>query len=380
MSRIDEMIAELSPAGVETKILGDIAQLVRGNGMPKSVLTDSGVGAIHYGQIYTKYGAWTDETLSFVSPETSKRLAKADPGDIIITNTSENLDDVGKAVAWLGDGQIVTGGHATIIKHTMEPKYLSYWLQSPAFFDQKRMLATGTKVIDVSANKLETVRIPVPPLEVQREIVRILDQFTQLEAELEAELEARRRQYDYHRHILLKLPSVPRVAVAELVGRVSSGRNKSRVEGAPYPVYGSTGQIGTTDKPAYEGEALLVARVGANAGRVNVVSGEYDVSDNTLILNPTSEWNVNFAFHQLAEINLNQYAVGGGQPLVTGKLLKTLEVALPSPKEQEEIALLLDKFDALVNGGDVGIPAEIAARRQQYSYYRNKLLTFKEAE
>lgn len=157
MSRIDDLVAEHCPQGVERRLLGDIAHLVRGNGMPRSVLTDEGIGAIHYGQIYKHYGAWTTKTISFVSPETASRLTKAEPGDIIITNTSENVDDVGKAVAWLGDNLIVTGGHATVIKHQQDPKYLSYWFQSEAFSAQKRALATGTKVMDVSARKLMKV-------------------------------------------------------------------------------------------------------------------------------------------------------------------------------------------------------------------------------
>ena len=206
MSRVDELIAELAPNGVEFRTLGDIARFVRGNGMPKTDLVDEGVGAIHYGQIYTRYGVWATETISFVTPETATKLAKAQPGDIIITNTSENVEDVGKAVAWLGAEPIVTGGHATVIQHDLEPKYLAYWFQSESFFRQKRALATGTKVIDVSARQLAKVRLPVPPVEVQREIVRILDKFTRLEAELEAELEARRLQYAFYRDQLLTFP------------------------------------------------------------------------------------------------------------------------------------------------------------------------------
>ena len=167
MSHIDKLIAALCPIGIEFKTLGKIARFVRGNGMPKSDLTEDGVGAIHYGQIYTKYGAWARATISFVSEATATKLAKVDPGDIVITNTSENIEDVGKAVAWLGDEQIVTGGHATVIKHAQDPKYLSYWFQSRAFFDQKRALATGTKVIDVSARQLGKVSIPVPPLDLR---------------------------------------------------------------------------------------------------------------------------------------------------------------------------------------------------------------------
>ncbi|MHB1342001.1 MAG: restriction endonuclease subunit S, partial [Coriobacteriia bacterium] len=206
MSRIDELIRELCPDGVPYKTLGEIGELVRGNGMPKTDFAESGVGAIHYGQIYTYYGTWATETRSYVAPETAAKLAKVDPGDVIITNTSENLEDVGKAVAWLGNGQIVTGGHATVLKHSQNAKYIAYWLQTPDFFAQKKKLANGTKVIDVSAKALAKVTMPLPPLEVQREIVRVLDLFTTLEAELEAELEARRRQYAHYRDSLLTFP------------------------------------------------------------------------------------------------------------------------------------------------------------------------------
>ena len=110
MSRIDALIAELCPEGVEFKAIGDLGELVRGNGMPKSDFVESGVGCIHYGQIYTHYGIWATETKSFVPGAKAERLAKVDPGDLVITNTSENIDDVCKAVAWIGETQIVTGG------------------------------------------------------------------------------------------------------------------------------------------------------------------------------------------------------------------------------------------------------------------------------
>ena len=91
MSRVDDLIAKLCPNGVDFRAIGDFGELVRGNGMPKSDFVESGVGCIHYGQIYTYYGIWTTETKSFVSAEKSERLAKVDPGDLVITNTSENI-------------------------------------------------------------------------------------------------------------------------------------------------------------------------------------------------------------------------------------------------------------------------------------------------
>jgi type I restriction enzyme S subunit len=214
MSKITDLIAKHCPGGVEFKAIGDFAELVRGNGMPKSDFSETGVGCIHYGQIYTFYGTWAHETKSFVPAAKAERLAKVNPGDLIITNTSENLEDVCKAVAWLGKDQIVTGGHATVLKHKQDPKYISYYLQTPQFFAEKKKHATGTKVIDVSAKSLAKIKIPVPPLEIQREIVKVLDSFTALEAELEAELEARRRQYSYYRDALLAFDDADTISAA----------------------------------------------------------------------------------------------------------------------------------------------------------------------
>lgn len=134
--------------------------------------------------------------------------------------------------------------------------------------------------------------------------------------------------------------------------------------------------IGFTDEAAYSGKLILVARVGAYAGLVNAVSGHFDVSDNTLIIQPNYMWNVQFAFHQLTHMNLNQYAVGAGQPLITGSFLKKLMVPLPSLNEQTRIANILDKFDTLTSSITKGLPREIELRQKQYEYYRDLLFSF----
>jgi len=165
---------------VEWKTLGEVGILVRGNGLQKKDFTESGVGCIHYGQIYTYYGTFANKTKSFVSLELAQKLKKVNKNDLIITNTSENVNDVCKVVAWLGDSEIVTGGHATILKHNENPKYLAYYMQTEMFYKEKRKYATGVKVIDVSATKLTKIKIPVPPLAEQERIVAILDRFDTL--------------------------------------------------------------------------------------------------------------------------------------------------------------------------------------------------------
>lgn len=168
------------------------------------------------------------------------------------------------------------------------------------------------------------------------------------------------------------------VKLGDVCHNISSGRNKIKKKSGKYPVYGSTGVIGFSDEYNHEGEILLAARVGANAGLIQRVAGKYDVSDNTLMIEAQKIVNLDYLYHLLISLNLNQYATGGGQPLITGKLLKSLEIKLPSISEQKSIVSILDKFDALVNDISIGLPAEINARRKQYEYYRNQLLTFPE--
>lgn len=191
--------------------LGSFAQLVRGSGMPKTDFSESGVGAIHYGQIYTKFGTATAEVITHVPEEKAKKLAVVNPGDVIVANTSENLEDVCKAVAWVGDSDIVTGGHATVIKAPEQnAKFISYYMATGRFNKDKRRHAFGTKVIDVAPKNLAKIEFPVPPLEEQQRIVDILDRFDALTSSLSeglpAELAARRSQYEYYRDQLLSFP------------------------------------------------------------------------------------------------------------------------------------------------------------------------------
>jgi type I restriction/modification specificity protein len=194
---------------VEVVTLGEIGTFVRGSGLQKKDFTPTGVGCIHYGQIYTYYGTCADKTKSFVSYETAKQLKHVEHGDVIITNTSENVEDVCKAVVYLGKEPIVTGGHASIFKPSekIDGKYFAYYTQTEWFARDKRKYAKGTKVIDVSATDLAKIKIPIPSLAEQQRIVSILDKFealtTSISEGLPKEIALRRKQYEYYRNQLL---------------------------------------------------------------------------------------------------------------------------------------------------------------------------------
>ena len=161
---------------------------------------------------------------------------------------------------------------------------------------------------------------------------------------------------------------------------ISSGKNKIKSELGLYPVFGSTGIIGRTDTKVYEKEQILVARVGANAGRVNIATGEYDVSDNTLIVQNKDSIVLKFLYYYLVYINLNRFTKGAGQPLLTAGQLKKMLIPTPPIAEQKRIVSILDKFDALTSSITEGLPREIELRQQQYEYYRDLLLSFPKPE
>lgn len=199
----DQLLDLEGKEGVDVKFFGDICEMVKGNGVQKVDFVESGIGCIHYGQIYTHYGSYTYSTNKFVSKEVFEKAKKASKGDIIMTDTSENVEDICKSVAYLGDEDIAVSNHALIIKHKQNPKFLSYSTLTKDFFTQKRKYAYGAKVTGIKLDHLAKFRIFLPSLSEQERIVGILDQFEASIANLESQLKEREKQYEYYRNQLL---------------------------------------------------------------------------------------------------------------------------------------------------------------------------------
>lgn len=281
-----------------------------------------------------------------------------------------------------------------VVIPNLSPKFLYYFMN----VDFKRYIqakSVGATATSIRKPMLQRFPIPIPPLETQQKIVKILDKFTELEDTLEAELALRKRQYQYYRDFLLdfdnqigggiadsykgRLKDVVWKTLGEVCHNISSGKNKKRDINGIYPIYGSTGVIGKTNEKVYGKQHILVARVGANAGFVHIGEGEYDVSDNTLIIDNKDNILFGYLFYVLKNMKLNQFARGAGQPLLTAGQLKSLKIPIPPLPEQEKITAILDKFETLTHSISEGLPHEIALRRKQYEYYREQLLAFPKA-
>ncbi|MGE4508340.1 MAG: restriction endonuclease subunit S, partial [Eubacteriaceae bacterium] len=267
---------------------------------------------------------------------------------------------------------------------------------------QIRKTANGVTRFNVSKKLMEKVVIPVPPLPVQREIVRILDNFTNLTAELTAELTARKKQYEYYRNKLLSQnESTPKLVLKTVVKKSTSGGTPKKGN-SEYYENGTVPWLRTQDvrfNEIYEinsfiteeavkktsakwipENCVIVAISGATAGRCAI--NKIATTTNQHCLNmeiDSSKALYKYVYYCL----FNQYEEmlsrkQGARGDLNSSLILGIEIPLPDIDKQKQIVDILDRFDTLCNDISTGLPAEIEARRKQYEYYRDKLLTFKE--
>lgn len=188
-------------------MLNEIGKFIRGRRFTKDDVVPDGIPSIHYGEIYTQYGVATSSTVSHVRADMAQQLRYAQPNDVVVAAVGETVEDVGKAVAWLGDKDVAIHDDCFLFRHSMNPKFVSYFFQTEAFHTQKNKYVARAKVKRLSGESLGKIMIPVPPREEQERIVSILDKFdvlvNDLSTGLPAEIKARRQQYEHYRDRLL---------------------------------------------------------------------------------------------------------------------------------------------------------------------------------
>lgn len=396
MSRLKELIDWLCTDGVEYKALGVIGSFIRGNGLQKKDFTDTGFGCIHYGQLYTWYGLHASETLTRCSETVYKKLKKAETGDLVIATTSENVEDVCRAVAWLGEEPVGISGDAYVFKHSLEPKYASYYFNSSMFQAAKQQYVTGTKVLRVSGEDMAKVRIPVPPIEVQREIVRILDSMRELDDALSEELRARNEQMEVARDFLLS---------SYIEKRCPEGANLRRL-GEVAPFVRERANTGDAQFDAYVGvDSLLQNKQGRDMAKTDIPEGRHlyfqpgdtllgnirpylkkvwfadcfgGTNGDVLVFRPCNDINPKYLYYAVSSNEFFAYdngkAKGSKMPRGDKDAIQEYDVPVPSIEIQREIADILDSMQELSQS----IINEKELRRKQYEYYRDRLLDFPE--
>lgn len=373
MNRIEQLIAELCPDGVEYKELGEICRVIRGKRLTKNQLSDDEKYPVFHGGL---------ESLGFYGK--SNRIANT----VMVINVGASAGTVGFSFVdfWSSDGCFCIEH-----KNLLISRYLYYTLICQENTLRSKVRAAGIPTLD--AMVINKISIPIPPLPIQQEIVRILDTFTYLDAELQAELEARKKQYEHYRNQLLNFEG--KEVEWKTLGHVSyypnqrisvNEVNEDNYVGVENLLKNKQGKTFSNCVPKsgnlieYKCNDILIGNIRPYLKKIWLATNNGGTNGDVVVIriNNESYFFSKFLYNILASDTFfdynNQFAKGGKMPRGDRKQILKYRIPIPSISEQERIISILDKFEALVNEE---LPSGIATRRKQYEYYREKLLTFK---
>ena len=417
-----ELIDELCPDGVEYRALWEVCEAKRGFGLSKSIIGSGNTPVILYGQLYTTYGDYIRKIESFVDKSHVKPKSLIKRNSIVLPISSTTKEAViGKPSVVKVEGCYLGSDAVQIIPtHAINSDFLMYVMHGYKFVHKKMKCVEGTTIRHLKVQKLMDIEVPVPPLPVQAEIVRILDKFTELIATLQKELELRAKQYSYYRDLLLSPEhlfevageeNVRTVELGEIITHLRTGLNPRKnfklntddAQGYYVTVRELAGKevrfSDKTDRVNNDALAKIDARSNLQAGDV-LFSATGTIGNTALVREKPSNWNIKEGVYAItpdqeqvipdyllfwlhctdATDQFKKASEGGTVQSVSMKKFKLVKIPLPPLPVQREIAQTLDKFDTLVNSLTQGIPAEIEGRKKQYAYYRDKLLDFKRLE
>lgn len=409
MTKLDKLIEKLCPKGIEYKPLWSLtAWDKKFNGIDKNkqikIISYKYYLSVDFDKVERQNGdiKYISTGISGNDRYTTEELAKdyVAEGEIVCIpwgGTPNVKYHKGKFVT--GDNRIATSLDTNILNN----RFLYYWMQSK--IETIASFYRGSGIKHPSMKNILDMCIPVPPLEVQHEIVHILDRFTELSTELttqlSAELKARQKQYNYFENQLLnkaykvvKLGDICDICAGGTPSKTKSEywnngtikwlgstvcKNKKYVD----EVTGYITELGLKNSSAklMRKKTTLIGMVGATIGKVSFLDFEAATNQNIACLYPKNNTELNPDYLYYACKNLYPIFLefaNGKFTIASLSFIKSLEISLPSYEEQEKIVNRLERLDRLCNDTLESLPAEIEARKKQYEYYRNKLLTFKE--
>ena len=372
---IAQLIQQYCPDGVEYVKLGELCVKVCSGGTPSRGNGDYFTGNIPW--FRTQEVDWRDiydTEIKITEEAVNNSSAKLIPENCVI------IAMYGATAGKVGINKIPLTTNQACCNLQINPqkalyKYVYYCVCNE--YENLKSLGQGSQN-NINAQIIKEYPIPLPPLPVQEEIVRILDNFTNLAAELQAELQARQQQYNYYRDTLLSFEGREDVQWKKLgeVLKIKNGRDYKHLNNGNVPVYGSGGVMTYVDTQVYDKPSVLIPRKGSidklyyvDCPFWNVDTIFYTEINASIVIEK-------YVFYILQKEHLEKLNIGGGVPSLTQKVLNGVVIPIPPLSEQQRIVDILDRFDTLVNDLSQGLPAEIEARQQQYEYSRDRLLTF----
>lgn len=391
MSQMNFLEKLLDGAEVEWRAIGEVFDLKNGYTPSKAIPEYWTMGEVPWFRMEDIRANGRVLKTAIQSVSVSAVKGRLVPANSLIMSTTATLGEHALIeVPFLTNQQITSFSVSNTYRDKINVKFMfHYFFEFGKWCSENANKNGGMGIIGLA--KLKQFKIPIPcpsnpkkSLEIQAEIVRILDAFNAVTAELAAELAARKKQYNYYRDQLLsfKEGDVEWKTLGEVLhmraGQHLSAHNISATPTTDhsYPCFGGNGVRGFVKSHSHDGNFLLIGRQGALCGNVQRTQGKFYATEHAVVVSLKHSGNINWYFHMLTLMNLNQYASQSAQPgLAVGKL-ETLRIPIPTLIEQNRIATILDKFDTLTNSIKEGLPREIELRQKQYEYYRNLLFTF----
>lgn len=409
MSRINDLIKEMCPNGVEFKSLKEVFDIFSGmTGVTNKWAEEGNCQFIDYMNAY-KNNKIDITNLPYATVKNINQIILVQ-GDLLLTSASEVPDEC--AIASVIEDKIQDGvfmdDHLFGLrlkdeyKNIINTTFISYYLNSKSFRCNLFKAVRGVTRFYISNKDYMKLNIPIPPIEIQKEIVRILDKFGELEAELEAELEVRKSQYEFWRGKLFEIKDSKEVRLDELFnlknGFTPSKSNSEFWENGTIPWFRMED---IRENGRILDDSIQHVTVEATKGNIMpansiIISTSATIGEHALI-NCKSLSNQRFTYLMLKDeyknfvdmkyifyhcFLLDKYCLGnlnqGNFASIDMNAFKKYIFKIPSLEKQKKIVSILDKFDALTSNITIGLPAEIELRRKQYEYYRNKLLSFEE--
>ena len=378
---IDRLVAELCPDGVEYRPLGSLGKRNKG-----TAITASKMRSLEPGNKDLRIFAAGS---TFVDTDSSNIPAKDilhGPAIIVKSRGYIGFEYYEKSFTHKNEMWSYT-----LDSNIVNQKFIYYYLLTQAYYLQELARSKSVKLPQLSVKDTDSLEVPVPPLEIQEAIVEILDKFTNLEAELEAELEARTLQYEYYRDSLFEALDCPRVPLGSFT-QYSKDRKKDDstvsvyvgVENLKSDFQGCAPTESTNPGVVFQKGDILLGNIRPYLKKMWRADSDGVASPDVLVIRIRDEFSEKissrYLYHLLASNEFVGYNVahsrGGKMPRGNKAKILEFEVPVPSLEEQQRIVDILDRFDALTSSLSEGLPAELAARRSQYEYYRDQLLTF----
>lgn len=373
VNKLKDLIHELCPNGVEYKKLADCCVLEKGNTPIQKAIPGE------FPLVVTTEERKSCNTYQFDNPTVCIPLVSSRGHGVASLNR-----------LYYQEGKFALGnilcGVTPINSDELSAKFLFYYLNHKKDTLIVPLMRGGANV-SLTVDSLRNIKIPVPPISVQEELVYILDKFEALSFELTAELDARKKQYKYYRDSLFRFDDkyVEWTTLDQISTNCDRQRKpvtKDKRVAGKYPYYGASGIVDYVDDYIFDGDYLLVSEDGANLLARSTpiafsISGKNWVNNHAHVLKFDSEELRRYVEIYLNSVDLSKYISGAAQPKLNKDNLNKIPISVLNSEKMRYMVNVLDQFDALCHSNSEGLPAEIEARQKQYEFYCDKLLTFK---